>query len=564
MSANGIIPDPGYGGIVVSTLPPPSGVTNAYVPPDSFTVSSALTFYGSNCSANRFDPQQLNAFESEMLALAATLAPNGTWNSGVVTNLAAAFQTWAQAIVAGTLSLSPSSAYPGANASNTTAATPAYVTAAINAAVGAGYSIVNEADYPSLSTNDTRPISAAYWSAAFAGSLVGSGSYPSSSSAVAAAPSFVNAAIAAATTTIEGMIPALAISSAYPDDSNNTEATTPAYVAAARAAAIAAIPALAISSSYPDASDNAKAATPAYVAAAISSIGGVPTLTMAGAYPDDSDDSTAATPAYVAAARAAAVTTAEAAIPALTVSSAYPDDASNSTSATPAYVAAARAAAEAAIPALALSSAYPEDSNNVTAATPAYVAAARAAAEAVIPALAVSSSYPDASDNTKSATPAYVAAAVAAVSGGSGTLAGDSDVGISSPANEQILAYISGTSKWENVNFPYNVSVSITGLMNASEVLMIYAFPAAAEIPSGATNSQAVAVTAATASTTVTILKNGSSIGSIAWAASGTVGTFTFTSAVTFAAGDTVQLVAPGSPDATLANVGITLAGYRI
>lgn len=420
MSATGIIPDPGYGGIVVTTLPAPVGVTNAYVPPGSFTVSSPLTFYGMNCSANRFDPQQLNAFESEMIALAATLAPNGTWNTGTVTNLAAAFQTWAQTIVAGTLSLSPSSAYPGASASNITAATPGYVTAAIAAATGASFSIVNAADYPSLASNDTRPISPLYWTAAFDGSLATSGAYPSTSSTLAATPSFVNSAIAAATTTIEATIPALEISSSYPSDSNNT-----------------------------------------------------------------------------------------------------------------------------------------------TAATPAYVALARNAAEAAIPALAIASTYPDTSNDTKAATPAYVNAAVAAA-GGATTLAALTDVTISTPANNQSLMYNTGASKWENLNTSYNIAVSITGVMVNSEVLLQYVFPQAVKLPASLTGSQAKAGTAATASTVVTINKNGSSIGTITWAISGTVATFSFSSAISFAAGDILSLVAPVSADATLANVGITLAGFLL
>ncbi len=52
-------------------------------------------------------------------------------------------------------------------------------------------------------------------------------------------------------------------------------------------------------------------------------------------------------------------------------------------------------------------------------------------------------------------------------------------------------------------------------------------------------------------------------MGSIAWSASGTSGTFTFSTATSFAAGDIIQLVAPGTADATLANIGITLSGYR-
>ena len=57
--------------------------------------------------------------------------------------------------------------------------------------------------------------------------------------------------------------------------------------------------------------------------------------------------------------------------------------------------------------------------------------------------------------------------------------------------------------------------------------------------------------------------KNGSSIGTINWAASATTATYTFASTITFAAGDILQLVAPATADTTLADIGITIAATR-
>ena len=95
MSSKGTIPDPQYGGVAANNDGDfPDGVTNTYTPPDTFTISSTLYYYGPTCVLNRYDPQQMNAFESELLALAAKFAPHGTWNSGAVINLANAFQTW--------------------------------------------------------------------------------------------------------------------------------------------------------------------------------------------------------------------------------------------------------------------------------------------------------------------------------------------------------------------------------------------------------------------------------------------------------------------------------------
>jgi hypothetical protein len=69
-----------------------------------------------------------------------------------------------------------------------------------------------------------------------------------------------------------------------------------------------------------------------------------------------------------------------------------------------------------------------------------------------------------------------------------------------------------------------------------------------------------VAGTASTGTATFTIKKNGSSAGTLAFTTSAT-GVFTIGSDITLAAGDLLQFFAPGSPDATLADIGITLAG---
>ena len=75
------------------------------------------------------------------------------------------------------------------------------------------------------------------------------------------------------------------------------------------------------------------------------------------------------------------------------------------------------------------------------------------------------------------------------------------------------------------------------------------------------TGHQAGADTAATASTTFTLYKNGTSVGTVAFAASGTVGTFSIASSFTLAAGDVFEIKGPATADATLANVNIILAG---
>ena len=147
---------------------------------------------------------------------------------------------------------------------------------------------------------------------------------------------------------------------------------------------------------------------------------------------------------------------------------------------------------------------------------------------------------------------------------GPATLAGDTDVSIVLPLNNQTLRYNNSTSKWQNQGIAYIIALSITGTMQPNEILLQHILPYAVNIPASATNSYAIAATAATASAIITIYYNGSTVGSISWDASGTIGTISITSAITFAAGDILQLVAPPTTDITLANIGITLAGTRI
>lgn len=113
-------------------------------------------------------------------------------------------------------------------------------------------------------------------------------------------------------------------------------------------------------------------------------------------------------------------------------------------------------------------------------------------------------------------------------------------------------------------SIPYDVTFGYSGAPAANAELRFlvaraFTLYSVANLPSGVAH-QCKAVTAATASTTLTIRKNGSSIGTMVFAASGTVATFTVASNVTFASGDVLSIIAPATPDTTLANVDITLA----
>jgi hypothetical protein len=66
-----------------------------------------------------------------------------------------------------------------------------------------------------------------------------------------------------------------------------------------------------------------------------------------------------------------------------------------------------------------------------------------------------------------------------------------------------------------------------------------------------------------TAQADLDVQKNGASIGTITFAASANTATFAFASEAAFTAGDRLTVLAPGSQDASLADISITFKGTR-
>jgi hypothetical protein len=110
---------------------------------------------------------------------------------------------------------------------------------------------------------------------------------------------------------------------------------------------------------------------------------------------------------------------------------------------------------------------------------------------------------------------------------------------------------------------PYDIGAQIATAPTASLVMLRYKFPRAVTFPASLTNSQGTAGTAATAQTDFDILKNGVSFATMRFAAAGTSATFIAASPSSFIAGDILTVIAPASPDATLAGVSFVLAGTR-
>jgi hypothetical protein len=148
-------------------------------------------------------------------------------------------------------------------------------------------------------------------------------------------------------------------------------------------------------------------------------------------------------------------------------------------------------------------------------------------------------------------------------------------VQLSAPANTLLGNNTGGTAAQTNLTpsqvyamlkgaFPWEVAAFMGGVQGgASWQIMRYQSGQAVIIDPG--NYVASASVAATGSTVFTIADNGSSIGTATFPASGASANFSFTASLpyTLSAGHVLTITGPVSPDATLANVNITLGGTR-
>jgi len=93
-------------------------------------------------------------------------------------------------------------------------------------------------------------------------------------------------------------------------------------------------------------------------------------------------------------------------------------------------------------------------------------------------------------------------------------------------------------------------------------MLQNYVFATPTIIPAGLSGSQGSATTAATAVSVFDIQKNGATVGTMVFDASANMATFTMNSAAAFNAGDVLTIMAPATPDPTLANLAWTITGF--
>lgn len=119
------------------------------------------------------------------------------------------------------------------------------------------------------------------------------------------------------------------------------------------------------------------------------------------------------------------------------------------------------------------------------------------------------------------------------------------------------------TNALEAVAPTVQVASGFGGAPGSSAIVFEFVADKAYSYAAALSGSRTQAKTAATAQADFDVRVNGGSIGTIRWAAAGTVASYVGISAGSLAVGDLVEVVSPASPDATLANLFFNLTLTR-
>lgn len=109
---------------------------------------------------------------------------------------------------------------------------------------------------------------------------------------------------------------------------------------------------------------------------------------------------------------------------------------------------------------------------------------------------------------------------------------------------------------------PFDVPVFAPGVGTNNQKLLRIKLTRAVKFPSGAASSYATASVASTGAPVFTFNKNGAPFATVTYTASAS-GVWAQASDATFAAGDLLEVDGPATADGTLADVGMTLYGFR-
>ncbi len=114
----------------------------------------------------------------------------------------------------------------------------------------------------------------------------------------------------------------------------------------------------------------------------------------------------------------------------------------------------------------------------------------------------------------------------------------------------------------QTLTHPYDIAVYVGGQFTANQSLAEVNVVRAFSWPTNLVGSVATLDTATTNLLTVSLLKNGTTVGTANFAAGSTTATFTI-GAESFAVGDKVSILAPDTPDASAAGLSVTFLGTR-
>ena len=109
---------------------------------------------------------------------------------------------------------------------------------------------------------------------------------------------------------------------------------------------------------------------------------------------------------------------------------------------------------------------------------------------------------------------------------------------------------------------PYDVISTFIGVPPNSQTICLVTLARTLNFPANFANSVGSCGTNPTATATLTVYKNGVSVGTVSISTSG-VFSFSTSGAIQFNAGDILSVVTQPSADATLANISVSLAGLR-
>jgi len=110
---------------------------------------------------------------------------------------------------------------------------------------------------------------------------------------------------------------------------------------------------------------------------------------------------------------------------------------------------------------------------------------------------------------------------------------------------------------------PFDVIGFYPGVPLASAILLRVPIARPVDFLENFAGAYAIATVASTASTVFDLQKNGVSIGSMTFALGATTATFSTGGTIAFASGDILVIIAPATPDTTLADIGYCLPGLR-